>query len=187
MFFVAIACTSTTPPATPPETGEPEDTDDTDDTATDDTGDEPEEVLLDQGFEAGLTRAMGCGDTNLYAWDPIEDVGLLFGVADLVADAAGPVDRTLDIPREAWLAVEIATPISANWCTDDFDEREVFAQYGAISGTARVVVDAVPPGTYATYADLTLTDVVLEDADGHTVTVPTFTITDTSLLLVWGG
>ena len=158
----------------------------------DDTGETGGEGLLSGDFEADLPGRMACSDSRVHAWSAADDVGLTFWASGVLAQAIkdGGLSQTYDLATDLGgisLEVEVTEPgqASINYCTDALSERTVRATYTASVGL--VALSIVPDKHGEGDATLTLTDVVLVDADGNTATVEALTLEGIHILTGWGG
>lgn len=167
-----------------------DDTATVDDTSVTDDTSSTEGALAD-GFQERLDHTGGCSDTWVQAWNNEDNVGLeiyTHGILDRAITAGQPVEEILTLGVDTVeVFVEIADPVAINYCTDALDQRTVEARYDAVSG--RVLLNMAPPD--AEWAPGTLSvelqDVILEDSEGHQVTVTSWSAADIAIIQAWGG
>lgn len=130
---------------------------------------------------AQLDPAGGCADLILYAVSDDDTLLLRIDADGLIADAGGePSSQTFTLPDAAVTVVlEQGSKISDAICDDVIENGgpQVDRTYTATAGTAAFTIR---PGDTDenSRADLTLTDLTLEDEDGHVVTVSELVWTD---------
>lgn len=182
--------TSTT--ASPSTTDGGTETDGGSDSASTTTGACPNPDVCDgpeQGFEANIVAAGGCGNVDVWAADGVLHV---LGVhtdemRDVIGEAAAAgtaIELTLDITAgEAFATIAVGTDADQMQCTDYLaPETDPFVIYWlANSGTVTMVVDP-PDEDGITTVDVTLTDAVFSPPEGgDEVTVPSYAWTDVTV------
>lgn len=135
---------------------------------------------------AVLTQDRGCGDVTLYATDADDTWLLLFATTDAPAEAAHAEGATQELSYtlpDAAVTVELqwGTKLAGGVCNDTPPEGSVDAVYTATQGSADLTV--VPMGMPEPWevpanASLVLSDLVLEDPSGETITIDGYEFVD---------
>jgi hypothetical protein len=146
---------------------------------------------LSASFVEQLTRSEACTDTWVYAWDEADQVGMTISAEGVMQQAHqdGAFSQVVDLANSAWwVHVEMATgAVSMNWCVDVYGERDILRTYRATAGALQLDVAPAESGDGGNVS-VTLTDVVLVDeSDGHSVTVPTWQQSGIYVSASWGG
>lgn len=129
-------------------------------------------------FELDLERLGGCSDVLLFATDA-DDTTMLSLELDHPIEAGGDSETSESVTLPDPLAVvtlEVGAAVSDATCDDVVENGgpRVRDTYEAVSGQVDFVIVPDGDGYGGASASATLTDVVLENADGDSVTVEDF-------------
>lgn len=126
--------------------------------------------LLEEGFEADLSRSGGCGDLVLWAGSEGKDIGMEFRALDIAQaahDAGTAQTVTLDLSAEGALVIQMGEFITEGYCVDvPLPEDAVKHTYVAVQGTATLTVtpnlDTSGGAPLSAEAEVVLEDVVFQ-------------------------
>ncbi|MCA9694154.1 MAG: hypothetical protein KC636_31500, partial [Myxococcales bacterium] len=131
--------------------------------------------LLPEGWQTQLTRAGGCADVTMYAYNEDQTIALYFSGGPVVekAHTDGMLLQAITLPDDAiTLKLQVGEKLAGAWCNDAVSpesQPQVAAEWTATAGTLTLTVTPTSEGSdpeYPSNATLELTHVDFSPGEG---------------------